>query len=65
MLDSTGTEPVEAVVVVLWVNGTAIEVQIVCVSRRVEGTRPVVTVRTYIVVTTAIVVASSNHAVIT
>lgn len=59
MLNSANREAVEPAVVALWEDARRTEVQVVPVSRREEGTRPIEAVRTCIVERRAIPVASS------
>ena len=60
MLNRAHSEPVVPIVVVLRIDATTVEVQVVGIPSRVERGRPVVAVRTAIVPTRTIAVARAS-----
>jgi hypothetical protein len=61
MLNSPRRKTIAPVVVVRWIHITRIEVQVVCVRRRVVRRTPIVAVRTTVVERRTIVVARSRE----
>jgi len=61
MLNRAHREPVVPVVVVLRINASTVEVQVPCITGRVECRRPVVTVRTTVVPRRSIAVAGASE----